>query len=292
MRAGCSRRPAGTDSAVATREIAVGRDRFDAVLEGEEDAPVVFLLHGWPQTPDCWESIVPALVASGRRVVAPAQRGYSAGARSSSAGAYRLDQLVHDVIGMADALDVDRFDVVGHDWGGFVAWGLAASHPARVRRLTSLSVPHPAALFRSFTRSFQMLRSAYVPVFALAEVTAPVLLAFGGAPLRALLVGSGLDADHARRYTEAMAVDATLVAALRWYQAAALPGGVRGVGRVAVPTLVVWGSADGSMDRTAVEGSQADVDAPFRFVALEGRSHWLPERHAADVLPHLLAHLG
>jgi pimeloyl-ACP methyl ester carboxylesterase len=182
--------------------------------------------------------------------------------------------------------------VVGHDWGGLVAWALAALHPRRVRTLTALSVPHPAALVRALPRSLQALRSAYVPVFALVEPTASLLLAFGGAPLRSLLLNSGLDSDHARRYTDAMAADGALAAALRWYQASALPGGMQSVGRVAVPTLLVWGSADFSMDRVAVEGSAADVDGLFRFVPLEGRSHWLPERHADDVLPPLLEHLA
>jgi pimeloyl-ACP methyl ester carboxylesterase len=277
---------------VTASEITVGADRFDAIVDGAHDAPTVFLLHGWPQTPDCWESVALGLVDSGRRVIAPAQRGYSAGARPSSARAYRIDNLVNDVVGMADAVGVERFDVVGHDWGGLVAWALAASHPTRVRTLTSLSVPHPAALVRALPRSLQALRSAYVPVFALVEPTASLLLAFGGAPLRSLLLASGLDTDHAGRYADAMAADGTLAAVLRWYQAAALPGGMQSVGRVAVPTLLVWGSADASMDRVAVEGSAVDVDGPFRFVPLEGRSHWLPERHAPDVLPPLLEHLA
>jgi len=273
-------------------DIAVGPHHFDALVDGPEEAPTVFLLHGWPQTPDCWESVALGLIENGRRVIAPAQRGYSAGARPANSWAYRIDNLVDDIVGMADAVGVECFDVVGHDWGGLVAWTLAASHPTRVRTLTSLSVPHPAALVRAMPHSLQALRSAYVPLFALARPTASLLLAFDGALLRFLLSSSGLDPDHADRYTAAMAADGALLAALRWYRANALTGAMQSVGRVTVPTLIVWGSADVSMDRVAVECSVADVDGPFRLVPLEGRSHWLPEQHAADVLPPLLEHLA
>jgi pimeloyl-ACP methyl ester carboxylesterase len=277
---------------MATQVLPVGDDRFDAVVAGPADGPVVFLLHGWPQTPACWDGVLPDLAAAGLRVVAPAQRGYSPGARSREVSAYRLDRLVADVLGMADAVGADRFDVVGHDWGGAVAWGLAAAHPDRVRTMTSLATPHPAAMVRALPRSAQGLRSAYVPVFALPWATPKVLAARGCAPLRALLVRSGLDPAHADAYARAMTEDDAMAASLRWYRAALSPGGGRRVGPVTVPTLYVWGSADGALGRTAAEGTAAHVEGPYRFVALEGASHWLPERHAPEVLPLLLEHLG
>jgi pimeloyl-ACP methyl ester carboxylesterase len=278
---------------MSLQQLDVGPYRFPANVEGPADGPVVLLLHGWPQTPAAWDALVPALAASGHRVVAPWQRGYTAGARPRLVTDYRLDRLVEDVLGMADAVGADRFDVVGHDWGGAVAWALAAQHPGRLRTITSLSTPHPAAMLASLPRSAQVLRSAYIPFFQLPWVPERLLLAAGGAPLRTMLERSGLDGGRAAAYVEAMAEPGALTAALSWYRAAgASPAQLRAVGRIAVPTLFVWGSADPALGRTAAEGTAAHVDGAYRFVPLEGAGHWLPERHAADVLPPLLAHLG
>ncbi len=274
------------------QQLDVGPFRFPAIVEGPDDGPVVFLLHGWPQTPAAWDTLVPALAAAGHRVVAPWQRGYAAGARPRAVEDYRLDRLVEDVLGMAAELGAGRFDVVGHDWGGAVAWALAAQHPDRLRTVTSLATPHPAAMLASLPRSAQVLRSAYIPVFQLPWLPERLLLAAGGAPLRAMLRRSGLDDERAAAYVEAMAEPGALTAALSWYRAAgASPAQLRAVGRIQVPTLYVWGSADPALGRTAAEGTAAQVDAPYRFVPLDGAGHWLPERHSVDVLAPLLEHL-
>lgn len=275
------------------QQLDVGPLRFPADVEGPDDGPVVFLLHGWPQTPAAWDAVAPTLVAAGHRVVAPWQRGYAAGARPLAVADYRLDRLVEDVLGMADLLGAGRFDVVGHDWGGAVAWALAAQHPGRLRTVTSLSTPHPAAMLASLPRSAQALRSAYIPLFQLPWLPERLLLAGGGAPLRTMLRRSGLDDERAAAYVEAMAEPGALTAALAWYRAAgASPAQLRAVGRIQVPTLFVWGSADPALGRTAAEGTAAQVDAAYRFVPLDGAGHWLPERHPVDVLPPLLEHLG
>ncbi|MDQ3384659.1 MAG: alpha/beta hydrolase [Actinomycetota bacterium] len=271
----------------------VGPLRFPAKVEGPEDGSVVFLLHGWPQTPDAWDAFLPAVAGGGHRVVAPWQRGYAPGARPTSIADYRLDRLVEDVLGMADVLGAERFDVVGHDWGGAVAWALAAQHPDRVRTITSLSTPHPAAMLASLPRSAQALRSAYIPVFQLPWLPERLLLAGGGGVLRTMLQRSGLDEARTAAYVEAMREPGALTAALSWYRAAsASPSRLRAVGRIQVPTLFVWGSADPALGRTAAEGTAAQVDASYRFVPLEGAGHWLPERHSGDVVPPLLSHLA
>jgi pimeloyl-ACP methyl ester carboxylesterase len=278
---------------VPRSQLQVGPHRFDVEIDGPDDGPVVFLLHGWPQTTACWRDITPVLAAAGHRVVAPAQRGYSPAARPTDVASYRLDELVGDVLGMADALGAARFDVVGHDWGGAVAWALGSNHAERVRTLTSLSTPHPAAMIAALPRSAQVLRSSYIPFFQLPWVPERVLLAAGGAPLRGALLRSGLDTGRARAYTEAMSDGATLTAALSWYRAAgASPSQLRAVGPISVPTTYIWGSADPALGRTAAVGTGRHVTGPYRFHPLAGASHWLPERHADEVLPPLLERLA
>lgn len=118
---------------------------FECDAAGELDAPLVLLLHGFPQTSYTWRHQLPALAEAGFLAVAPNQRGYSPGARPEGAAHYAIELLVADAIGIADALGRPRFHLVGHDWGGQLAWLLAANHPHRVETLTVLSRPHPRA---------------------------------------------------------------------------------------------------------------------------------------------------
>jgi pimeloyl-ACP methyl ester carboxylesterase len=172
--------------------VAVGELVFDALTAGPADGQLVLLLHGFPQRSLAWAEVLEALAGGGYRVVAPDQRGYSPRARPASVGDYRMECLVSDVLGLADALGTRRFAVVGHDWGGAVAWQLAARHPERAWALTSVSTPHPAALLAAMTRGLQRLRSAYVPLFRAPRVAEALLGGGGGRGLRALLAASGL----------------------------------------------------------------------------------------------------
>ena len=122
---------------------------FDVRDCGPADGPVVVLLHGFPQLNTVWAAVVPRLTARGYRCLAPNQRGYSPGARPRRRRDYRMPELVDDVRALIEASGADRVHLVGHDWGGLVAWSFAARYPGRLTTLTSLSSPHPAALLRS-----------------------------------------------------------------------------------------------------------------------------------------------
>src|SRR5690349_755831 len=117
--------------------------------------PVV-LLHGWPDTGDLWRHQVPALTADGFRVIAPDLRGFGRSSKPTDLAAYAPPALVGDVLGILDALGVDRAHLVGHDWGAAVAWVTAATAPARVTSLTALSVGHPAAFAAAGWRQRQL----------------------------------------------------------------------------------------------------------------------------------------
>jgi pimeloyl-ACP methyl ester carboxylesterase len=140
-------------------EVPVPVGTLDVDEAGPADGPLVVLLHGFPQTAASWDQVLPALAAAGFRVVAPAQRGYSPAARPMSSRDYGIEALAADVLAVADHLGASRFSVVGHDWGGAVAWWLGATAPERVQTVTSLATPHPAAMARVALRSTQVLRS-------------------------------------------------------------------------------------------------------------------------------------
>ncbi|TWH66014.1 pimeloyl-ACP methyl ester carboxylesterase [Micromonospora olivasterospora] len=196
---------------------------FEVRAGGPADGEAVLLLHGFPQHGGEWDEVVPALHAAGLRTYAPDQRGYSPGARPVDVAAYRVPELVADAVALLDALGADAAHVVGHDWGAIVAWALAAGHPDRVRTLTAVSVPHPAAMAHALaTSAEQKARSSYIALFRRPGTAEKALLALDAAALRRMLGGVG-GADRVARYAEPMREPGALTAALNWYRAMSRP---------------------------------------------------------------------
>ncbi|MFJ8582445.1 alpha/beta fold hydrolase [Micromonospora sp. NPDC093277] len=264
---------------------------FDLRTGGPEEGAPVLLLHGFPQHGGEWDEVVPALHAAGLRTYAPDQRGYSPGARPAAVEAYRIRELVADAAGVLDALGVASAHVVGHDWGAAVAWGLAAAHPDRVRTLTAVSVPHPAAMAHALaTVPRQRARSAYMSLFRRPGTAERVLLAMRATALRRMLGGVG-DAARVARYADPMREPGALTAALNWYRAMS-GADMRAVGPVGVPTTFVWSDGDVAIGRTAAEGCVAHVTGDYRFVELAGVTHWIPDEAPAPLAAAILARVA
>jgi pimeloyl-ACP methyl ester carboxylesterase len=214
-------------------EVTVNGMTFDGLEAGPRDGEPLLLLHGFPQTADSWREVATALGLRGLHVVAPNQRGYSVGARPTRVRAYALDELVSDAFGFIDQLCGGRAHVVGHDWGGIVAWAAAATDASRVRSLTVASTPHPRALARSLPRSLQALRSSYVAFFSTPVLPERLLTLGHGAVLARFLRRSGLPERFAAAYAEALGTPSALRAALSWYRASSRqPGNLSSVGKV------------------------------------------------------------
>jgi pimeloyl-ACP methyl ester carboxylesterase len=262
---------------------------FDALAAGPPTGEVVVLLHGFPQTSACWTPLLETLAAAGYRAVAPDQRGYSPGARPATVAAYRMPELVADVVAIVDRLGAARMHLVGHDWGGVVAWTLAGRHPDRVATLTSVSTPHPRAFARALVAGTQALRSAYIPVFRIPRLPEFLLGGRRQRGLHWLLAQDGLGAEWVDTYTRALAQPGALSAALAWYRAAT-PFSLRAP-RVTVPTLYVWGSGDAALGPRAAVTTGRWVTGAYRFEVLPGAGHWLPEHHAQELGRLLLEHL-
>ena len=265
---------------------------FDVTDVGSPDAAdVVVLLHGYPETRASWDRVIPFLVDEGYRVLAPDQRGYSPRARPRGRRAYRLTNLVADVVALVDAAGADRVHVVGHDWGGGVAWGLATSHPDRLHTMTSLATPHPRALLRSMVTSRQALHSWYMLFFQVPWLPELSLVGAGQKRTRELLMRSGLDAADVDRYLAVLAQPGAATAAINWYRALPFEP-VRRSPPIGVPVLYAYGTGDFALGRKAADLTQRYVDGPYRYEVLDGVSHWIPEQVPERVARLLIEHIG
>jgi pimeloyl-ACP methyl ester carboxylesterase len=269
---------------------------FDALVGGEPGAPLVLLLHGFAESMNCWRAQVAALEA-GYRAVAPSQRGYSPDARPDPGVAenYLIDRLMDDAMAIvaASGYGAARFHLVGHDWGGSIAWALADRHPDRLASLTILSRPHPNA----FNRALQMpdgeqaQRSRHHKAF-LEPDAADVVLADDAKWLRERWAANGVPETAFAEHLAVLGNKDAMEAALAWYRAR---GAIRTpIGPIRVPTLFIWGDADDTVGRAAAEGTQDFVAAPYRFEVLPGVGHFAadqaPDRVSALLLEHIAAH--
>lgn len=264
-----------------TSGITVGGLAFDVAEQGPATGRPVLLLHGFPQTHRAYDALAAQLAAagSGLHLIAPDQRGYSPGARPADPGAYTLPELAGDVAGLLDALRLSAVDIVGHDWGSLVGWYLAAHYPDRVRTFTAVSVPHPAALAYALGASAeQRAKSSYVGLFRDPAKAARVLLEDDARRLRALY--HPLSEAAAAPHLAALAEPVALTAALNWYQATKLGDGAAEA-PVDVPVTYVWSTADAAVSRAAAEHCVQHVAGPYRFIELEGVSHWIPDEAPA-----------
>lgn len=274
-----------------TVELSVGPFVFDATAEGPADGAPVLLLHGFPQSAHCWRFVQPQLAAAGFRTVAPDLRGYSPRARPTGKADYAMDVLVGDVTALADALGWETFHLVGHDWGGAVAWQVAGRFGGRVRTLNVVSTPHPNAFNQakkagpSADGDDQAAKSGYIATFR-ADGAEELFLADDSALFKLLLDGSGLDAQSVAYYVGRYDSVEAMAGPLSWYRGAD-PTDAAGLGPITVPTLYVWSTDDIALGRTAAELTAGCVDGPYRFEVLDGISHWIPEA-APDPLAALL----
>ncbi len=261
---------------------------FDAIVAGPPEGRPVLLLHGFPQTGLAWQRQIAALAGHGYRVVAPDQRGYSPGARPRRPEDYRMGLLVDDVVEITEELGWAAFDLVGHDWGGAVAWWAADAHPGRVRTLTVVSTPHPGALATALrTDDDQRERSQYMIDWRETPATEQRMLAHDARELRGLYAGK-VPQDSVEAYVRHLSGPGALTAALNWYRAGR-PDGTIGV--IDVPTLYVWSTRDRAFGATAAQETGRWVKGPYRFETLQDVSHWIPEEAPETLSRLLLEHL-
>lgn len=273
---------------------------FDVDDSGPADAPAVVLLHGWPQDRTSWDKVTPGLVDSGLRVLAPDLRGYSPGARPPHHHDYVMEELVADVLALLDAAGLESAHVVGHDWGGALAWSFASSHPEHVDSLTVLSTPSPSGMAHGARHGDQLRRSLYMLFFALPLL--PVL--FFRLFAQQVLERIGMPRERAAHDAARLKRPGAGEGPFNWYRAALSPtliwrrsrakGGPRRA-RPVLPTAYLWGTKDPAFSEVSTrhtverlrERAGAGADELVDARSYE-TGHWLPETHAEEIVDAVL----
>lgn len=279
------------------RFVETNRIRLHCVTQGEGD--LVILLHGFPEFWYSWRYQIPAL-ARHFKVVVPDLRGFNDSDKPTSG--YDLDTLVADIRGLIEGLGYTKAHIVGHDWGGSIAWHFAHQFPQYLNRLAVLNAPHPQHFLQEMVSNLdQLRRSWYVLAFQIPGLPEWLiqqnLRTFVQNTFQGNAVRKGAftnqDTDI---YRSALAKPGVLAAAMNYYRQLFSPQLVLGqLGRsprpVQSPTLVLWGEEDQFLSRRLVEGMQGQVDAPYDLRFIPECGHWAQQETPQTVNRELLAFL-
>ena len=244
----------------------------------------VLLLHGFPDSGRLWRNQVPALADAGFQVIVPDLRGYGRSDKPAEVESYSIPFLAGDVLGVLDAVGVERAHVVGHDWGSALAWAIASLVPDRVDHLVALSVGHPTAFGTAGLA--QREKSWYMLLFQFHDVAERWLANNGWANFREW--SSHPDADAVIADLER---DGSLTPGLNYYRANLPPeafvSGSLELPAVVAPTMGVWSSGDFALTEEQMTHSKDFVTGPWRYERIDDAAHWL-QLEAPDELNRLL----
>jgi pimeloyl-ACP methyl ester carboxylesterase len=286
-----------TDSATARIALPTGVT-LNVQLDGPEDGEPILLLHGFPESHRTWRGVAPDL-ARDFRVVAPDQRGFGASDKPQGVEAYRTDRILEDLIALADALGLGRFTLVGHDWGGAVAWLAALKHPDRLSRLVIVNAPHPLVFQKSlFDDPAQRAASQYISAFRnpMMEqgIAAMGLETFFTKTFASHADVSLLSDEERQAYLDDWGAPGAMTAMLNWYRASEIV--VPKVGeearapawtaapfpKIKVPTLVLWAMRDTALLPIQL-GGLYDLVEDLRLATIPEAGHFVPWEQSKTV---------
>ncbi len=254
--------------------------RLHYVTQGE--GPLMLMLHGFPEFWYSWRHQIPAF-AQDYKVVALDQRGYNDSDKLTDVSAYRMAELVADVRGVIQGLGYDRCILVGHDWGGAVAWNFAYAHPEMLEKLIVLNLPHPAKFAAGLRTPQQLLKSSYIFFFQIPFLPELVIQSFDYRLLEEAFTGMAVDktaftSADLDAYKQAAAKPGALTAMLNYYRANIFQPELtsREWDVLQVPTLLIWGENDTALGKELTYGTEAYVqDLTVRYIP--NCSHWVQQ---------------
>jgi pimeloyl-ACP methyl ester carboxylesterase len=280
---------------------------LNVAVAGPPGAPPLILLHGFPESHRTWRHQI-ADLSRDYRIVAPDQRGFGRSDKPQETEAYETGKIVADVLSLADALDIDRFSLVGHDWGGAVAWAAALQRPSRVERLIIVNAPHPLVFQKSVVEDEeQRAASQYIRAFRSplmeAGIRAMGLGAFFDKTFGSHADLSTIEPGERQHYLDDWAQEGALTAMLNWYRAAKIEVPATGeeakapiwthlpFPHVHQPTLVVWGLKDAALLPVQLEGLHGLVD-DLRIVTSPTAGHFITWEEPTTVTEAIRDFLG
>lgn len=274
--------------------------RLHCAVAGEGERLMLFL-HGFPEFWGAWRALLEHFGARGWRAVAPDLRGYNLSDKPPEVDAYKAKHLTADVLALAAHYTRGRFFLVGHDWGGAVAWNVAIGHPARLERLVVINSPHPYVFWRELTRNpAQCKASEYMNLFRLPKAER-VLSENGYA--RLLSAFEHLPQAWRAKLVEAWSRPGALTGGLNYYRASPMhpptpehPGAAKLALEpkdfvVRVPTLVLWGERDTALLTGCLEGLEECVP-DLKVVRMPQASHWIVHEEPQRVIREIEAFAG
>lgn len=276
-----------------------GGVRLHVVEDGDPASErKVVLLHGFPEFWYSWRHQIPALANAGFHVIAPDMRGYNDSDKPSGIEAYRLVHLVEDIRALIDPLNVEAVYLVGHDWGGVVAWTFAIQHPEQILRLAVLNTPHPTAIRRARRNWEQLARFSYQFFLNLPALPELVLRTSDFAALRTIMrralkrAGAFTDADR-DRYIASWSRPNAMTSALNYYRALIQKG--TGLNHphtpLQIPTLLIWGESEPVFLRNLAEDSRKYVRT-MKLACIENAGHYVHQDQPEQVNELLLSWFG
>ena len=275
-------------SAMRSRFIETNGIRLEVHETGDPNGKPVVLLHGFPEFWYGWRKQIDALANSGYRVIIPDQRGYNRSDKPQGRFAYRLDYLAADIIGILDQLGIERTCLIGHDWGGVVAWHLAMHHPERLIKLVNLNIPHPKVMVKNLKNNpDQRRRSWYIFFFQLPKMPEFVLGKNNFENMVKILErtsrkGTFTEQDF-EKYREAWAQPGALTGMINWYRSSVRMMFVkRQSPRISVPTKLIWGMRDKALSDVMAQPS-IDYCDYGELAFIENASHWVQHEEPAQV---------
>jgi pimeloyl-ACP methyl ester carboxylesterase len=267
----------------------VGEVRLQVTLAGPDDGPLVVLLHGFPECKETWRNVQQPLARAGFRVAAPDLRGYGGSDKPPGVPSYSVPRLVADVTGLIEALGRPRAHVVGHDWGGVIAWWTAMLRPEAVDRLAIVNAPHPVAFPVALRTRAQRRHSWYIFFFQLPWIPERRLKAHDYALVRSAFFFDGIAREEVDLCVAALRPPGAVEAAIAYYRAQmrdSFSGRAPKATVIAGRVLVLWGMKDRFLiPSLAVPPPQWVPNA--EVVRLDQGSHWAPIDAAADVAANL-----
>jgi pimeloyl-ACP methyl ester carboxylesterase len=241
----------------------------------------MLMLHGFPEFWYSWRHQIPEF-ARDHKVVALDLRGYNDSEKPEAKSAYVMAEFIKDIKGVIEGLGYDRCVLVGHDWGGAIAWSFAYAYPALLDRLIVLNLPHPAKFAEGLRTPQQLLRSAYIFFFQIPVLPELLIQLNDFQALEAAFKGMAVDKttfsnDDIEAYKNAFAKRDALTATLNYYRNMFAQGlTTSDWGILTVPTLLIWGEADAALGKELTYGTEKYVQ-DFRIRYIPNCSHWVQQ---------------